>query len=141
MTYQQIIETWGEIARAASEKWGLRQSLILADIRQESSGDPSAVSHCGAVGLMQIMPIALKDFNRLYGAEIPFEYMTQAAVNVDVGTGFLKYLITRFDGDERLGLQAYNQGYSRVRRDPTAGTWYADGVLKHDAEFTALLSA
>ena len=41
--------------------------IIPHIIQVESSGNPSAVSRCGAVGLMQITSIALKEFNLYYG--------------------------------------------------------------------------
>src|SRR3990167_9498323 len=38
--------------------------LIPAIIQVESSGNPNAVSKAGAIGLMQITPIVLKEYNQ-----------------------------------------------------------------------------
>lgn len=42
--------------KAAAEKHGIPFRLLAAQVMQESSGNPDAVSPCGAEGLLQIMP-------------------------------------------------------------------------------------
>ncbi|MDX1576466.1 MAG: transglycosylase SLT domain-containing protein, partial [Kiloniellales bacterium] len=45
----------GEIS-AAARRYAVPPALLLAIIHAESNFDPHAVSHKGAVGLMQLMP-------------------------------------------------------------------------------------
>ena len=101
-------EVSGVIAGAA-EYTGLTHDLLTAVIEKESAFTPCAVSSKGALGLMQLMPAVIKDFEVADPLD-PIE-------NVQAGSRFLKSLITRFGGDLRLALAAYNAGLSRVEKD------------------------
>ena len=80
-------------------------------IRHESAFDPDAVSHKGAMGLMQLMPATAREF----GVVCPFE----PRENVMAGSLYLRRLHDRF-GRWPLALAAYNAGPRRVeaRRVP-----------------------
>ena len=56
MNYPEKIQQWCEIITAAAQNTGLPANLIAAVILQESGGQPTILSHSGAVGLMQVMP-------------------------------------------------------------------------------------
>lgn len=90
----------------AGEKAGVDPRFIHAVIEQESKYDPKAVSHAGAQGLMQMMPGTAQRF----GLKDPFD----ATANVEAGTKYLKWLLTRFDGDVSLALAGYNAGEGSV---------------------------
>ena len=47
---------YGQIIQEASDKFDVDKDLIKAVIYAESIGDPRAVSYCGAMGLMQLLP-------------------------------------------------------------------------------------
>jgi len=93
---------------AASIQHGVDANLIRAVIRAESSGNPFAVSHAGAQGLMQLMPATARNL----GVTDPFDI----AQNVNAGTAYLRSLLDRFSGDTELALAAYNAGWSRVQQ-------------------------
>ncbi|MCL2619683.1 MAG: transglycosylase SLT domain-containing protein [Defluviitaleaceae bacterium] len=93
---------------AASIQHGVDANLIRAVIRAESSGNPLAVSHAGAMGLMQLMPITARNL----GVTDPFDIVQ----NVNAGTEYLASLLDRFSGDVELALAAYNAGWPRVQQ-------------------------
>jgi soluble lytic murein transglycosylase-like protein len=85
---------------------GVDPRLIHAVIWQESKYKPSAESHAGARGLMQLMPAAAQRFG--------CEDRNDAASNVTAGTKYLRWLLKRFDGNVTLALAAYNAGEGNV---------------------------
>jgi soluble lytic murein transglycosylase-like protein len=85
---------------------GVDPRLIHAVIWQESKYKPSAESHVGAQGLMQLMPAAAQRFG--------CEDRNDAGQNVTAGTKYLRWLLKRFDGNVTLALAAYNAGEGNV---------------------------
>lgn len=82
---------------------------------QESSGDQSAVSKKGAVGVMQIMPGTGPEAAQLAG--VPWDenaYRTDAAYNELLGIAYLSELLRKYDGDVARALAAYNAGPDRT---------------------------
>jgi soluble lytic murein transglycosylase-like protein len=91
---------------AAASRNKLSPALIHAVITAESRYDPRAVSTKGAIGLMQLLPAT----GRRFGAQDLFS----AEQNVSAGAGYLRWLMSMFDGDLELVLAAYNAGEQAV---------------------------
>ncbi len=98
----------GHLIVKSAKRYELDGLLIAAVVEAESGFDPYAVSVDGALGLMQVMPSTAD----LLGADDPLD----PAVNVDVGTRYLRQLLSRFGGDLELALAAYNAGPGNVLR-------------------------
>jgi soluble lytic murein transglycosylase len=84
--------------------------LVVAVIRCESSFNNYAVSHVGAMGLMQVMP----DTGNYLADKAGFKLqrhtnLFDSELNVELGTAYLADLIERFGSPERA-LVAYNAG-------------------------------
>ena len=84
--------------------------LVVAVIRCESSFNNYAVSHVGAMGLMQVMP----DTGNYLADKAGFKLqrhtnLFDSELNVELGTAYLADLIARFGSPERA-LVAYNAG-------------------------------
>jgi soluble lytic murein transglycosylase-like protein len=114
------------IISAAAKTQAIKPELIRAVIRRESDSYPCAVSEKGALGLMQLMP----DVAQQFGVD-PLD----AKQNVDGGTRYLKQLMSRYKGDLKLALAAYNAGPQRVDAekkvpDIPETTAYVDSILK-----------
>jgi soluble lytic murein transglycosylase-like protein len=99
---------FGAILAAAGERNRVDSLLLAAIVESESRFAPHAVSPCGAVGLMQLLPSTGED----YGAK----NLRDPYANVDAGSRYLRVLLDRFRGRPDLALAAYNTGPEVVAR-------------------------
>jgi len=90
----------------AAARHDVDPALVKAVISTESGWNPQAVSHKGAVGLMQLIPGTAQRF----GVNNSFD----PAQNVEGGTTYLKSLLDRYNGDLSKSLAAYNAGEHAV---------------------------
>ena len=93
---------------AAARRHGVEPELLLAVALAESALDPNAVSHKGALGLMQLMPGTAREMN----LEDPMD----PGQNIDGGARWLRRLLDHYEGDLDLTLAAYNAGQAAVAR-------------------------
>ena len=113
-----------EIILEEAEKNGLEPAFVCAVIRTESNFEAEAVSRADAHGLMQITPdtFAWLRTKLQDGDAYTEEDIYDPKVNIYFGTGYLRYLLNRYDGETETALCAYNAGPGRV-----------DGWLKDSA--------
>lgn len=97
-----------------SLRYGYDPELIVSIIMTESSFYNRAVSHKGAIGLMQLLPMTGREVAEMN--RIPFggaEVLYDPHLNVRLGTYYLALLHKRF-GNLELALAAYNNGPTRI---------------------------
>lgn len=102
------VPTYDHWIRAACRKYALDPALVKAIIHAESQFDPNAVSPKGAVGLMQLDPVTVREL----GISDPFNPQH----NIFGGVRYLRDLLDTFEGDQKLALAAYNAGPTQVQR-------------------------
>ena len=91
----------------AARKHDVDPMLVESMVQVESNYDARAISHKGAMGLMQLIPATARRF----GVVNPFD----AQQNIEGGVRYLKYLQQLYR-DDRLALAAYNAGEGAVAR-------------------------
>jgi soluble lytic murein transglycosylase-like protein len=115
------------LIESAAKANDLEAPLVRAVIEQESAYRPCAVSSKGAQGLMQIMPDTAGDL-KLKDAFDPKD-------NIAAGAKYLKQLLDKYKGDNKLALAAYNAGPAAVDAvngvpDIQETRDYVDAILK-----------
>jgi hypothetical protein len=111
--YKQVTVSSGdedldEIFAQAAEEYGVDVNLLKAVAQAESDFDTNAVSSCGAMGIMQLMPQTAQSLE----VDDPFD----ARQNIAGGAKMLAYLLDDYNGDVTLALAAYNAGSGAVNR-------------------------
>lgn len=97
-----------ELVLSISREHGIDPKLVDSLVRVESSYDPNAVSHRGAMGLMQLMPETVERLD----LDDPFD----PEKNVRAGVKEFSRLVDRYSGNLQLALAAYNAGEGAVAR-------------------------
>lgn len=94
--------------REAAKTYNVPVELICGVILQESGGNTKAKSHCGAQGLMQLMPGTARRFG------VTNSYDPRQ--NIHGGTKYLRFLMDKFKGNIELTLAGYNAGEHNVAK-------------------------
>lgn len=108
---RQQISPYDNIIRKYAKRYGFDWRLIAAQIRQESSFNPKAISRAGAKGLMQLMPGTAK--------EVGVSRVYHPRENIAGGVFYLRKMYDRFPKVKthnrvKFALASYNGGIGRV---------------------------
>ena len=93
------------------------RALLLAIARQESEFNPEIISHAGARGLLQVMPITARHICRDYKikCDIP-RLTTDTSYNAMISSAYVADRKEEFSGSYVLTLAGYNAGPGRARQ-------------------------
>lgn len=119
-TFRERPGAYRQLFSWAAQTYGVELALIKAVARAESAGDPAAISHEGAIGIMQLMPNTARRYR-----EISTEQLHLPSLNIDIGSAHLRWLerkvkarfpSARKSDKTRIQLIAasYNAGWERV---------------------------
>jgi soluble lytic murein transglycosylase len=103
---------------------------VASLIRQESEFDHTAVSYANAWGLMQLLPSTGKQMAHAEGLKnFQTSQLMDPALNIKLGTRYLRQLMDKFGGAPEYALAAYNAGDGRVE------DWRSNGPYSGMDEF------
>jgi len=108
LTYSKKAGDYAPMIEKVCAKYSVDPELVKAVIQAESAYNSKAVSHAGAIGLMQLMPATAARF----GVKEIFD----PNENIHGGVQYLKFLLQLFNGDLPLAVAAYNAGEGAVQR-------------------------
>lgn len=102
---------------AAAQSHAVDPALVYSVAAAESAFNADAVSHKGALGLMQIMPATAARYGVTGFAEGTGRHnVLEPKVNAQVGSRYLADLLRLFGGDTALAIAAYNAGEGAVAK-------------------------
>lgn len=93
-----------------AHRYRINPHLLASMMRAESAGRPGAVSHKGALGLMQVMPGTARGL----GVRDPRAMLTDPVLAVSTGAAYLKQLQAQLGNNVPLVVAAYNAGPGAV---------------------------
>ncbi|MBI2679715.1 MAG: transglycosylase SLT domain-containing protein [Candidatus Solibacter usitatus] len=104
--------------------------VVAGLIRQESEFNPAAISRKNAYGLTQILPPTGRELARRNGVpKFRTGMLLQPAINLKLGTRYLRGLLDQWGGNWAETLASYNAGKSRVNE------WITWDTFREPAEF------
>ena len=114
--YQEIVQQY-------AKKYHVDSSLCVAVVQVESRFKQTAVSHRGALGLMQIMPNTGKWIASQFDEEFSVEKLQEPETNIRYGIWYLASLRQEFEDNDVLALAAYNAGRGNVHAWMVENGW------------------
>gem|GEM_PF-867951 len=106
----------------AASKYGVSSALIAAIIKAESDFNPNARSNEGAMGLMQLMPVNVREF----GVRNPYDPQQ----SIMGGTQEISKYLKKYNGNLDLALAAYNAGMGSVAKAGGVPNYTKDYISK-----------
>ncbi len=121
--------------RSEAARNQLDPMLVAGLIRQESAFEPKAMSHAGAIGLMQVMPqTALKVAHQIKVHYVRVR-LTDPGYNLQLGSRYLANLLESF-GTPEPALAAYNAGEDHVAEWTTNQNYLETAEFVESIPFT-----
>jgi soluble lytic murein transglycosylase len=121
--------------RSAAARNQLDPMLVAGLIRQESAFESKAMSHAGAIGLMQVEPSTALKLARQLKVRYARARLTDPGYNLQLGSRYLANLIQLFSTPE-AALAAYNAGEDRVVQWTTGQNYLETAEFVESIPFT-----
>jgi peptidoglycan lytic transglycosylase len=109
--------------------------LVAGLIRQESAFESKALSHAGAIGLMQVEPTTALKVARQLRVRYARARLTDPGYNLQLGSRYLANLIESF-GTPEAALAAYNAGEDHVMEWTTGQNYLETAEFVESIPFT-----
>ncbi|TDR73823.1 lytic transglycosylase domain-containing protein [Paludibacterium purpuratum] len=127
----RYLTPYREITQRYAKQIGIDDAWVYGLIRQESRFITVARSSAGASGLMQLMPNTARWVAKKMGlGNAPA--VGDIDTNIQLGTWYMKYILTSLSGNPVLATAGYNAGPNRARAwqgsAPIEGTIYAETI-------------
>lgn len=103
-----VFQKWNTYSKKYSAYFKIPSNLILSIICVESQGNENAIGKTDDYGLMQITPIALKEFNEYFKKGYTISELMVSYYNIEVGAGYLAILKNRFKRNSSDYYKFYN---------------------------------
>ncbi|MDR3292510.1 MAG: lytic transglycosylase domain-containing protein [Clostridiales bacterium] len=115
---------------SSADEYAVERGAVFAVIKCESRFKQDALSHKGAIGLMQIMPsTGAYLYGKVYdGEQFADRMLYTPKINIRLGTYYLRYLTDRFQ-DIYWAAAAYNAG------EGTVAQWIGEGLSLEDIPY------
>jgi soluble lytic murein transglycosylase-like protein len=105
--------------KAVGRVVGVDPTLLRAVVMQESSGNPNAVSEAGAIGLTQLMPVAIRQYAgeaaQLLGRPVDAR---SALDNLVMGALYYRDALRRARGNVEFAARLYHGGPNLAMHGP-----------------------
>ena len=124
--WHEDVRRWEALIGKHAAQHGVDPDLVAAIIHVESRGNPGAISHSGAVGLMQVMARESG-----YTSRPPRAELLDPATNIEWGLRILGDGLAFFNGDVALALGEYYDGRAAAMARTQRTLGYAALVLRH----------
>ena len=121
--------------RSEAARNQLDPMLVAGLIRQESAFESKAMSHAGAIGLMQVEPTTALKVARQLKVRYARARLTDPGYNLQLGSRYLANLIQAF-GTPEAALAAYNAGEDHVVQWTTGQNYLETGEFVESIPFT-----
>lgn len=114
-----------DLVMEQSRSQGIKPEWIFGVMRRESAFDAGVESHAKALGLMQLMPATARNVGEKLGMKVTGrDDILQPATNVQLGSAYLRDMLSKFRGNYAQATAAYNAGPHRIPKwapDKTTG--------------------
>lgn len=108
-----VRQCYPSLPSSGSASWALVHGIA----RQESSFDPYAISHAGALGTMQLMRGTAREQAGKMGVRYdPNRLLSDPNYNVLLGSAYFQRMLNTWGGSIPLAVASYNAGPGNVRK-------------------------